>query len=205
MRSFLHVAAVLALLSALNPVAANATTMRYADIPTLTMHSDVVVRGQIVDQQVFLDPASGRISTRWTVSVESALKGGRTGLVSFVQWGGTLDGMVDYIPGDARFELREHVIVFLRTGDTGELNLTAMGQSRIEVLDPNLPSTGLPVTEAVMGPLQMVTGPVGVRDLRDISFYQQVDDAADITHIDFEMLSIESIESIILEAAEVDR
>lgn len=205
MRSFFPAAAVLALFSAMNPVEANATTMRYADIPTLTLHSDVVVRGQIVDQQVFTDPATGRISTRWTIAVEAALKGERSGMVSFVQWGGTLDGMIDYIPGDARFQLGESVIVFLRTGETGDLHLTAMGQSRIEVLDNQQPATELPVSDAVMRPLQMVVGPVGVRDLRDISFYQQVNDAADIVHIDFEMLTIESIETIILEAAEVDR
>ena len=82
---------------------AQAATMRYADVSALTQHSDVVVRGRIVDADVYLDESNGHITTRWTLAVEESLKGDVTGTVSFTQWGGQLNGVIERIPGDATF------------------------------------------------------------------------------------------------------
>jgi hypothetical protein len=204
-------AAALALLACALPLAtASAATMRYLDIPAMTLASDLVVRGHVLDSSVFVDEAYGRISTRWSIAVETGYKGGGEGIVSFVQWGGELDGIVEYIPGDARFELGEEVIVFLRQGEDNALHLTALSQSKITVVSDtpgNTVANAIPVADAVMQPLQVVApGETGVRDLRGAAFYHETGDgSAEIISIPFEMQSISAIEAAIRLAAQEAR
>lgn len=210
MKRFVFAAAIALLASALPLAAGSAATMRYADIPALTMASDVVVRGTVVDSSVFVDEAWGRVSTRWTIAVTTGYKGNADGVVSFVQWGGALDGTVDYVPGDARFELGEEVIVFLRVGEDNALHLTALSQAKISVLSDqpgNTVSSAIPVADAVMQPLQVIApGAAGVRDLRDVAFYHETGDGqADVISIPFEMQSITAIEAAIRLAAQEER
>jgi hypothetical protein len=200
------VSALAALASVVVASDSHAATMIYADVPALTEASDVVVEGVVVDSDVYLDASSGHITTRWTVQVVDALKGDVAGTVSFTQWAGELDGIAEVIPGDARFRLGERAVVFLRVGEEGGLYLTALGQSKFEILDPTAPSaSGVePGPVLRMYPLTLWNrGSVVVRDLRGVEFYQTDDQGlVDIVELPLELLTLESLQQQVLQTVE---
>jgi len=187
---------------------AQAATMRYADVSALTQHSDVVVRGRIVDADVYLDESNGHITTRWTLAVEESLKGGVTGTVSFTQWGGQLDGVIERIPGDATFTMNEHAVVFLRVGEEGGLFLTALAQSKFAIIDQDSDGlVGVPASSLRLHPLTMWPGEsLLVRDLRGVEIYDDsIEGSPEITEMTLEFQSLDSLENEVRAAAEESR
>lgn len=200
-------AAVASLLLLAAP-ASQAATMRYADISALTQHSDVVVRGRIVDADVYLDESNGHITTRWTLAVEESLKGGVTGTVSFTQWGGQLDGVIERIPGDAAFTMNEHAVVFLRVGEEGGLFLTALAQSKFAIIDQDSEGiVGVPASSLRLHPLTMWPGEsLLVRDMRGVEIYDDsIEGSPEVTEMTLEFQSLEMLETEVRAAAEESR
>ena len=117
-------------------VAASATVMVYADLARLVEISDVVVQGQVVGQRTYHAEGDGTLVTDTTVRVERRFMGEVGQTVTFQQWGGELKEKAAWVPGDARFEPDEEVIVFLRRGPDHQpgLYLSAMGLSKYRVL-----------------------------------------------------------------------
>lgn len=120
-----------------------AATLTETPIERLVVLSDVVVIGTITGAEVFAGEM-GRTTTRWTVAVEQTLRGEHQAQRTFVQWIGELDGTASYIPGDARLEVGDRMLLFLH-GEPGELALTALSQAAWSVVDeptfPPLPTT----------------------------------------------------------------
>lgn len=153
------------------PSTAEAATMIYADVETLTEWSDAVVRGRVERDDVWLG-TSGRITTRWRVVVDTTLKGEPLAERAFIQWAGELDGVVEQVAGDAVLTPGDDVILFLRGEDPLDMTLTALGQS-VFFLEaggvPPLPGGGVLHGDlAPAPPIRQITTttPVADRELR---------------------------------------
>ena len=117
---------------------AAATVAEYLDLAGLVDRSDLIVRGHIVDQQLFEDPKRDTMTTITTVKVAHAFHGTVGETVVFQQWGGQVDGLVWQIPGDAEFEPYEDVVLFLVEGRgeyAGMHYLTALAQAKYTVFE----------------------------------------------------------------------
>lgn len=115
--------------------AASATVMRYADIPTLVDISNVIVQGKVVSETFLTEPDTGHTVTRTELQVTRTFFGPAQEKIVFQQWGGIKDGKTSGVPGDARFEKGEEVILFLHTATKAPgLFLSAMGQSKYKVV-----------------------------------------------------------------------
>lgn len=117
------------------PAPASATVMEYADLPDLVKISDVIVRAEVTDRRSFHDDDRQRILTHTTFEVKESYAEEVGDEVTVEQWGGTVDGETTVIPGDARFQLGEEVILFLRHGRTDRdvLFLSALAQSKYTI------------------------------------------------------------------------
>ncbi|RMG15966.1 MAG: hypothetical protein D6729_11590 [Deltaproteobacteria bacterium] len=131
-----HALSLLVVLVSLAPLRASATVALHLDAATQAARSDLVVLARVRGQEV-LRGKDGLPYTHTTLIVERSLKGTRKAGEAVVvrQMGGTLDGKTLTVPGDARFEVGERVVVFLadREPGTGVLFLTALGQSKLHV------------------------------------------------------------------------
>lgn len=160
------------------PQRAQAATMLYTDVETLTEESSWVVDGVIVDSEVFIGEY-GRITTRWKIAVLETIYGQPVAEVYVEQWAGTLDGVTMMVPGDAQLSLGERSIFFLHGEQPSQLYLTALGQSRYLVRPPSIGDDGEPIlsVDGVIralrdGPLSAELDSAEVsRDLSDISLY----------------------------------
>lgn len=111
---------------------ASATVMKYTDVERLIEISDVIVHAEVVDQTTYYDKTQKRVVTDTTLGVKRAFYGKVGEKVTIQQWGGTYKGQTHTIPGDARFEPGEEVIVFLHRGE-GVIALSALGQAKFSV------------------------------------------------------------------------
>ena len=125
-------AAVCAMALFLSSTLVFAATVRYLDLASLIEESDVIVQGRVVSHQYKFDEKRGNVMTHYTVSVDRTFLGKKTKTVEFVQWGGLWEGMMAQIPGDAKFEQNEEVVLFLNEHQ-GVNYLTALGQSKYSV------------------------------------------------------------------------
>jgi hypothetical protein len=93
--------------------AASATTVVRLDLAALAAAAEQVVSGRVEAVEPYRD--RGRIYTRVTLAVAETLKGpgGPQSHVSFSVHGGELDGIGQFVAGQARFEVGETVLVFL--------------------------------------------------------------------------------------------
>lgn len=115
--------------------AASATVMRYADIPSLIDISDVIVQGTVVNETFLTEPDTGHTVTRTEIKVSRTFLGPAKEKLVFQQWGGIAEGKTSGVPGDARFEKGEEVILFLHSADKAPgLFLSALGQSKYKIL-----------------------------------------------------------------------
>ncbi len=105
--------AALLLLTALPAQAASVLAW---DVPTLTDHSDAVVRARVVASRCGLDD-QGNITTWHALDATEAWKGSLLGPVEVVQAGGHLDGKTARIDGDYAIEPGQDVVMFLRQVD----------------------------------------------------------------------------------------
>ena len=111
--------ATLALCAALIFAApASAATLRGpADIASLASAADAVVHGKVVragSDWAGGDPHSGQIYTRVTLRPLSWWKGSGPAEIVVLVAGGAVAGIGQLVPGSARFEPGEEVVVFLR-------------------------------------------------------------------------------------------
>lgn len=153
---------------------ASATIMKHADLPRLVEISDVIVHGKVAEQDTYFDEDQQRVVTDVTISVKRNYHGAEGDSVTFQQWGGELNGTLHKIPGDASFENGEEVVVFLHRGDGGVTALSALGQSKFQVLRN--------------GGRTMV-----LRNLSEMSFLlDKSDGSTEITHMPDEKHGLES-------------
>ncbi|TVQ98413.1 MAG: hypothetical protein EA398_13265 [Deltaproteobacteria bacterium] len=178
---------------------AHATTMLYANVERLTEISTLVVEGEVVGQRTW-QVDEGGIFTEWTLSVSEVLKGDASTTVRFRQWGGQIGDVSTYIPGDARFEVGERVMVFLHNDDEGVFWPSALGQSKFVIgSGPGPVGPEVPLEEAVergmdLDPTRMrrIDIPrldgmelpeLASRDLRSLSFYDDRRAGEPVYHI----------------------
>lgn len=99
---------------------AGATIVKQLSVADMTRRADVIVQGTVVRQSAAWDEAHARIYTITEIQVAEALKGGAApgAIVAVRQLGGVADGIVQSIPGNARFAAAEEVLVFLDRDET---------------------------------------------------------------------------------------
>jgi hypothetical protein len=129
------------------PADAGATIVKRLGVADMARRADVVVMGRVLRQTATWNPERTRIYTLTELSVSEALKGtaaaGET--VTIRQLGGTLDGLVQTVPGNARFGVGEEVVVFLDRDETQPLHyVIGMAQGKFTVSQT---ATGLQATQ----------------------------------------------------------
>ncbi|GIW71017.1 MAG: hypothetical protein KatS3mg102_0559 [Planctomycetota bacterium] len=128
-----------ALLGAVLLVAAPAaaTTVVLLDDDALVARAVAIVHGDVVGKRCARTP-DGRIFTEYRFAIREMLKGEAppSGVVSFREWGGELDGLRYWIPGTGRFEIGDEVIVFLGATDatTAVGFTTGLAQGKFRVV-----------------------------------------------------------------------
>lgn len=147
---------------------AHATVMKYVGLPELVEMSDVIVHGHVTAKNTFVDAKTGHLLTNVTVTPARVFHGPEKVSFTFQQWGGQTDEKRSGIPGDARFEDGEEVILFLRKADLEPgLFLTALGQSKFKII-------------------RSEDGATAYRELHDISFLKDGDGPTQIEHLEDE-------------------
>lgn len=174
---------------------ADATTMIYRSVDELYEMSHAVVRGTVTDSRTFWSD-EGTLFTDWTFQVDEVLSGQAPTQVTIRQMGGEIDDVRMEIPGDGRFRIGDHLVVFLRAED-GVHYLTLMGQAVMSVsLQGGL---GIP------GDAQDWSDTVGVspvdatvvRNLSDMTFYQNGEDGPQMYRVeDSEVMTLESLRAL---------
>jgi hypothetical protein len=130
---------------------ADGATMVYVDVEQLTEWSDVVVFGRVSRDAVYVG-TEGRITTRWSVDVETTLVGTHHETVRFIQWAGELDGHVEHVSGDATLDEGGRYVLFLRGDDPQDLTLTALSLSVYTVeAGPPPPQPADPILHGTLG------------------------------------------------------
>lgn len=114
---------------------ASATVMRFADLVMLVEISDTIVQGKVVKETFLKEQGSDDVVTRTEIEVSRTFLGKTQKKIVFQQWGGIMDGKTSGVPGDARFEVGEEVVLFLHSAKKEPgLFLSAMGQSKYRVI-----------------------------------------------------------------------
>jgi hypothetical protein len=151
---------------------ASATVMKYADVDRLIEISDIIIHAEVVEQKTYFDTEQDRVVTDTTFGVNRAFWGKVGEKVTIQQWGGTYQGTTHYIPGDARFEVGEEVVVFLHKGKD-VVALSALGQAKFSVEKTN-------------------EGKLVSRDLSDITFMLEQNGQQKLGHLPGETRSFVS-------------
>jgi hypothetical protein len=118
------------------PIAAEATIVKRLTVAEMARRADVVVQGTVVRQSASWNAERTRIYTVTELRVVEALKGTATAgaTISIRQLGGTLDGIVQSIAGNARFDVGEEVVVFLDQDEALPLHyVIGMAQGKFSV------------------------------------------------------------------------
>ncbi|MBM4364162.1 MAG: hypothetical protein FJ104_15895 [Deltaproteobacteria bacterium] len=134
MSAVFAVCTVAAVVGAPNP--AGATIVKPLTVSEMARRADVVVLGRVVGQTATWNPERTRIYTRTELLVGESLKGdARAGeSLTIRQLGGTLDGLVQTVPGNARFAIGEEVVVFLDRDEAQPLHyVIGMAQGKFAV------------------------------------------------------------------------
>jgi len=136
---------------ALLPTLALATTVLPLTRADLAARSDTIVRARVASRAPVRSEKSGRILTRSRLTVLATYKGASSPELELEQMGGTLEGRTLVVPGDARLEVGEEAVLYLR----------CVGKERCHVFGLGLGKFGVRV------------GPDGrklaVRDLKDLT------------------------------------
>jgi hypothetical protein len=99
----------------------------------LAARSDAVVRARVTSQATLRSPTTGRILTRSRLLVLQAYKGPARTEIELDQLGGTLNGATLAVPGDARLDRGEEVVVFLRCRPGEPCSLTGLALGKYAV------------------------------------------------------------------------
>lgn len=115
---------------------AYATTIQALSMEQRTQRADRVVIGEVQSIRYEQAPNAKRIYTVTTIKVMESLKGDakKDMLIMVRQIGGQMGEWSQHVPGDARFEKQEEVLVFLRHDPKDDLHfLVGMAQGKLTV------------------------------------------------------------------------
>jgi hypothetical protein len=117
--------------------AASASIAVYQSNKDLALKSDEVVVGEVKARSSIVDEKTRTPYTLTTVAVKEWVKGGAGEKeITVRQMGGKVDDKVMVVTGDARMEVGDEVVLFLRKGD-GVRFLYAMAQAKFAIIrDP---------------------------------------------------------------------
>jgi len=111
----LHIGLTAIPTAGLAPMTASATTVSHLDVTALARDAELIVAGRVEAVAPYRE--RGRIYTRVHLRVGVTLKASRPApvgeVVDFSVHGGELDGIGQFVAGQARFEVGEQVLVFL--------------------------------------------------------------------------------------------
>ncbi len=127
-------------------------------VDELLERSDIVVLGEVVASEAILDEDRGRITTRHRIAVRETLKGSAAAEVVVLTLGGETADLGQIVPGEARLERGQDLVLCLHAVDGGYV-----------------------VTGMAQGVFRFQDGPKGrflVRDLGAIHFVGQPADGA---------------------------
>lgn len=123
------------------PSPANATVVVPLTRAQLVDRSDLVVRATVIDQWSTWNEDQSQIITLTRLRVLSYLRGSGPQELVLRQFGGTVDGLVSRVPGDAHLSQGQEWVLFLRRGER-VVYLTALAQSAYLVRrSPGAPAT----------------------------------------------------------------
>jgi hypothetical protein len=94
----------------------------------LVAQSDLVVRATVESHTTAWNQEHTHIVTLTRIAVREYIKGSGPGDLVLRQFGGTVGGLTEHVPGDGRLAQGQDVVLFLRRGD-GVVYLTALAQS----------------------------------------------------------------------------
>lgn len=125
--------AALALALSLGAVNAQATTALLLTRAQLVQRSDLVVRATVLSVESSWTEDKTAIVTSTRLKVSGTLKGRQASELVLRQLGGRVGEEALVIPGEARLEVGEEVVLFLKDGQGGVVGLTAMAQAAYHV------------------------------------------------------------------------
>jgi len=105
----------------------------------LVGESDLVVRGTVLSSKSFLDSKTGKVMTTHQVRVDETLKGKTASQVAVVTLGGELEEIGQIVPGEARLDEGEEVVLCLASGPLG-YSVVAMSQGKFRVVKEGTPT-----------------------------------------------------------------
>lgn len=119
-------------------VAGCAQASQLADLPVRerARYADRIVFAQVLDSRTEL-PSDGnprRMRTFTKIVVARDIKGGGPERIEIVQLGGTYGLWAAEIPGDARFQAGEQVILLLVCPEPGRCGLVGLGEGKIPIV-----------------------------------------------------------------------
>ncbi len=123
-------ALAVALLLLLVPAVSQALSVVYVPFEELVHQSDAVVIATVVDESYGVLMPWNMEVTDTRVEVEEVLYGEVPATLSFRKIGGPIP-----VPGVESFVPEERCVIFLRKGDDGAWWVTAVGQSKMELVD----------------------------------------------------------------------
>jgi hypothetical protein len=125
----LVVAATLALIPAPSTAASAVMLTR----EQLVRESELVVRARAVEAMSAWSGDGSVILTRTRLQVQGFLKGKGPRDLWLEQYGGTVGDVTMAVPGDAKIEPGQDLVLFLRRGEDGMVHLTALSQAAYHV------------------------------------------------------------------------
>lgn len=111
-----------------------ATSIRKLDFSQLVDESEVVVYGSVLDTRSYLMPSRGWVLTDTRIEVWNAVKGQVGSEVTVTELGGEVGDLGMAVPGTARFERGEQVVVFLKNVG-GKWRTVGLIQGKFPVVD----------------------------------------------------------------------
>lgn len=103
----------LAIMVTLLPAVVTAAVMVRMPIDDLVSNADVVALATVEKAEPFLDKDEGRIYTRHFLKSKEYLKGAGPKTIEIITLGGELEDIGQVVPGEARFDKGEEVVVCL--------------------------------------------------------------------------------------------
>ena len=125
------------LLLLLAPASAQGAIVIRLSIKALVQESDLVVHGKVLGHRCFKDEETGKIFTAHTVTLLEILKGEKKPgqKVEVVTMGGELGDIGQLVPGEARIDDGEEVVLCLKQSRLGYV-VTGMAQGKFSIVRP---------------------------------------------------------------------
>jgi len=118
---------------ALAPAASTAASAVMLTRSELVKRSELVVRATAVEATSGWNGDNTAILTRTRLRVQKYLKGKGASEIWLEQYGGTVGDKTLTVPGDAKVEPGDDLVLFLKRGEDGVVYLTALSQAAYHV------------------------------------------------------------------------